>query len=181
VLATAIAVPVTVVLVLLLNRSALRHAATPPAPSTAPTVTASPSTTRFALPALRVPAPPASAAAERFCPRLLAAMPLTLTGLAARPVDSPSPNVAAWGEPPVVLRCGVPRPRGFVVGVQTFVVNGVTWFAEPHGNRTVWTVVDRPVYVEATVPAGYAGGPVSVLSTEVARTLPAQAPRPGPG
>jgi hypothetical protein len=174
-------VPVTVVLALLLNRSALR--ATHPAPSSAPTAPASsgPARSSAALPAVSVPAPPASAGASRSCPRLLAAVPLTLADLPARPVDSASPFVAAWGEPAVLLRCGVSRPRGFVVGVQTIVVNGVTWYPEPTGNRTVWTAVDRPVYVELSVPTGYASAPVAALSTEIARTLAITPVRPGAG
>jgi hypothetical protein len=166
-----VAVPVTVVLILLVNRAALQ-ARQSPTPS--PTVSAS----AAALPAVRVAAPPASASAARSCPAFLAAVPLTLDDLAARPVDSSSPYVAAWGEPPVLLRCGVPRPRAFVVGVETIVVNGVAWYPEPHGRTTVWTAVDRPVYIEATVPTGYASGPIAVLSTEIARTLPAQKPQP---
>ena len=168
--------PVTVVLVLLVNRAGLRSASSP---SPTPSPTRSVAAPRTALPTVRVAAPPASAAAARSCPAFLATLPLTLTDLAARPVDSPSPYVAAWGEPPVLLRCGVPRPPGFVVGAQTIVVNGVAWYPEPHGARTVWTAVDRPVYVEVTVPTGYASGPVAELSTGLARTLPATPPRPG--
>jgi hypothetical protein len=187
-------VPVTIVLVLLVNRSALRatQAPTPSSPPASATSASSASTSASAapatsasapgatpLPVVRVAAPPPSADAARSCPPFLAAVPLRLTDLAARPVDSPSPFVAAWGEPPVLLRCGVVRPRGFVVGAQTIAVNGVTWYPEPQGNRTVWTAVDRPVYIELSVPTGYASGPVAVLSTAITRTLPAQPARPG--
>jgi hypothetical protein len=172
-------VPVTVVLVLLVNGAALRANHAVPRAGTPSATASAAGPSRTALPPVRVAAPPASAGAVRACPRFLAAMPLTLTELAARPVDSPSPYVAAWGEPPVLLRCGVARPREFVVGAQTIVVNGVTWYPEPRGNQTVWTAVDRPVYVELTVPTGYSSGPVAELSTEVARTLPAQPARPG--
>jgi hypothetical protein len=178
-------VPVTVVLVLLVNRSALRATLPPnPTASTSPPASSSqpPSgqaTSGPPLPPVPVAAPPASAGAARYCPRFLAGLPLRLADLAARPVESPSPYVAAWGEPPVLLRCGVARPPGFAVGAQTIVVNGVAWFPQPRGNRTVWTAVDRPVYIEASVPTGYASGPVAVLSTRVAATLPAQRPRPG--
>jgi hypothetical protein len=173
-------VPVTVVLVLLLNRSALRATHSPPTASASASASA-PARSSLALPPVSVSAPPESAGASRYCPRLLAAVPLTLADLPARPVDSSSPFVAAWGEPAVLLRCGVSRPRRFVVGVQTIVVNGVTWYPEPTGNRTVWTAVDRPVYVELSVPTGYASGPVAALSTEVARTLAASPIRPGSG
>jgi hypothetical protein len=168
---------VTVVLVLLVNRAALRSADAPPTPTPSASIPAPGQ--RTGLPPVRVAAPPPSAGATRYCPRLLGMLPLTLAGLAARPVDPPSPNVAAWGEPPVVLRCGVPRPVGFVVGAQTFILNRVTWYAEQRGPQTMWTAVDRPVYLEVAVPTGYAGGPVAELSTLVARTLQAQPIRPG--
>jgi hypothetical protein len=172
-------VPVTVVLVLLVNRSALREQNGPPGLAPTAAATSTPARSSTPLPPVQIAAPPASAGAARSCPPFLAALPLTLTGLAARPVDSSSPFVSAWGEPPVLLRCGVARPRGFVIGAQTIAVNGVTWYPEPHGNRTIWTTVDRPVHIEVSVPTGYASGPVAILSTAIARTLPAQSPRPG--
>jgi hypothetical protein len=167
-----------VVLVLLFNRAALRATHTPPESAPLSVSTSAP-VPRTALAPVPVTPPPASAGAARHCPPLLAVLPPTLADLPARSVDSPSPYVAAWGEPPVLVRCGVSRPAGFVVGTQTIVVNGVTWYPEPHGSRTVWTAVDRPVYLEVTVPTGYASGPVADLSVPVARTLEAQPIRPG--
>ena len=170
----------TVVLVLLVNRAALRTTHTPAAsPAASPSASASAPGPRTALPPVAVAPPPGSAGAARHCPRMVAALPHTLTDLPARGVDPPSPYAAAWGEPPVLLRCGVPRPAGFVVGTQTIVVNGVTWYPEPHGSWTIWTAVDRPVYLELTVPTGYASGPVADLSVLVARTLEVQPVRPG--
>ena len=158
--ATAVAVPLTVVLVLLLNR-----------PGGAPAPTPSPSA--GVLPAIRVAAPPPlSAAGQRSCQELISALPTMLGTRPARPVDSPSPYVVAWGEPPVVLRCGVPRPTAFVPTAQTLVISGVTWFAERRGSTTAWTVVDRPVYVEVVAPADDASEPVARLATPVTRALP---------
>jgi hypothetical protein len=173
VVATAVAIPVAALLVLLFNRTALRAGGA--------TATASPTRSQVAaLPAVRVPAPPESAAGQRSCPGLIAALPVRLGDLLGRPVQSSSPSVLAWGEPPVVLRCGVPRPAGFVPGAPDVVgINGVTWFVQPRGERTVWTVVDRAVYIEATVPSGYASAPIPSLSDAVAGTLRAVPPRPG--
>jgi hypothetical protein len=172
VVATAVAIPVAVLLVLLLNRGALRGGA---APTAAPTGSAA-----IVLPAVPVPAPPGSTAAARACPGLIAALPVRLGELAGRPVQSPSAAVLAWGEPPVVLRCGVPRPAAFVAGAPDVVaVNGVTWFVQPRGERTVWTVVDRTVYIEAIVPSGYASAPIPPLSDAVTAALRAAPLRPG--
>jgi Protein of unknown function (DUF3515) len=166
--------PVTVALVLLFNRSALEREAS----ETGPPVTATPTGTPSLLPPVPVDPPSAAPATARACAPLAAALPATLTGLAGRPVQPATPLVAAWGEPPVVLRCGVGRPAGFVVGAQTLVVNGVTWFTEDAAGTLRWTAVDRPVYVEADVPSGYASGPVAALSATVADALPARPIRP---
>jgi hypothetical protein len=83
--------------------------------------------------------------------------------------------VVAWGEPAVVLRCGVARPPSFISSADVQLINGVTWFAERRGQTTAWTVVDRPVYVEVLVPAADASAPVARLSTPVTAALK---PRP---
>jgi hypothetical protein len=160
--ATAVAVPLTVVLALLLAR---------PGSAPAPTAPSAPA----ALPPIRVAAPPApSAAGQRSCRELISALPTTLGDRPARPVDSPSPYVVAWGDPPVVLRCGVARPAAFIATADTLVISGVTWFAERRGASTSWTVVDRPVYVEVVAPADDASDPPARLATAVGRALPAR-------
>ncbi len=45
-------------------------------------------------------------------------------------MQSDSPFAYAWGEPPVVLVCGVDRPAGFVVGVSAIQINGVQWYVD---------------------------------------------------
>ena len=169
-LATAVAVPLTAVLVLLVNRSG-----SAPEPTPSPTPPAP-----VALPPVRLAPPPAlSAAAQRSCRELVSALPTTLGDRAARPVDSPSPYVLAWGEPPVLLRCGVPRPAAYIATADTLVISGVTWFAERRGSSTAWTAVDRQVYVEVVAPADDASEPPARLSTAVARALPRTPLDPG--
>jgi Protein of unknown function (DUF3515) len=166
-LATLVAVPVTVALVLVAVVAERRGGADP-----APT----PAATAGALPAIKVPPPPRlTGAAQQACQELISALPTDLGDLPARPVDSPSPYVVAWGEPPVTLRCGVARPPAFLATAQVQQISGVTWFAEQRGQTTAWTVVDRPVYVEVLVPAADAGAPAARLSTAVAASLK---PRP---
>jgi len=167
-LATLVAVPVTIVLVAVAV-VAERHGGSAAEP-VAPAASAPAST--VALPAVKVAAPPAlSAAALRACQELVAALPTDLGDLPARPVDSSSPYVAAWGEPAVTLRCGVPRPPSFIATADVQQINGVAWFAERRGGTTAWIVVDRPVYVEVLVPAADASAPVARLSTAVAAAL----------
>ena len=171
-LATLVAVPVTLVL-LAVAVVAARHAgsgAEPVAPATSAPASAG------ALPSIKVaPPPPLSAGQQQACQELISALPTDLGDLPARPVDSPSPYVAAWGEPAVTLRCGVARPPSFVATADVQQINGVSWFAERRGATTAWVVVDRPVYVEVLAPAADASAPVARLSTAVAAALK---PRP---
>jgi hypothetical protein len=177
VVASAVALPVTVLLVLLFNRPGVGR---PSAQPTTGGTRAATSTPAAPLPAVPVSPPPGSAEADRSCPPLVAALPLRLRDLLARPVTSSSPFVQAWGEPPVLLRCGVARPAGFVVGAANVVaVNGVTWFVQEGSDRAVWTVVDRAVYVEVSVPNQYASAPIAPISDAVTQALPGVPPRPG--
>ena len=97
----------------------------------------------------------------------------------ARNVDELGKLVVAWGEPAVVLRCGVPRPAEFVAGAPNVVaVNGVSWFVQERGARNLWTVVDRPVYVEVSVPRELASTPIPPLSDAVHAALKALPLRP---
>jgi len=170
-LATLVAVPVTVVL-LAVAVLAERHGgsgAEPVAPASSAPATAKASK---ALPSVKVAPPPAlSAAQQRACQDLISALPTDLGDLPARPVDSSSPYVAAWGEPAVTLRCGLPRPPSFIATADVQQINGVTWFPERRGATTAWVVVDRPVYVEVLVPAVDASAPVARLSTAVTAAL----------
>jgi hypothetical protein len=171
-LATLVAVPVTLVL-LAVAVLAERHGGTgaaPVAPASSTPASAG------ALPPVKVPPPPAlSAAQQRACQDLISALPTDLGALPGRPVDSPSPYVAAWGEPAVTLRCGVPRPPSFIATADVQQIDGVSWFAERRGSTTAWVVVDRPVYVEVLAPAADASAPVARLSTAVTAALK---PRP---
>jgi hypothetical protein len=173
-LATLVALPLTVVLVVVAvvlgSRGGSDADPVRPAPSTPAPV---------ALPPVKLAPPPAlSAPAQRACQELVAALPTELGDLPARPVDSSSPYVAAWGDPAVTLRCGVPRPPSFIATADVQQINGVSWFAERRGGTTAWVVVDRPVYVEVLVPAAAASGPVARLSTAVAAALAPKPPDP---
>jgi len=137
-----------------------------PTPSSASTTPPAP------LPAITVSPVHRTAVADRFCPDLLAAMPYTLNGLARREVNSPGQYAIAWGAPPVIVRCGLPRPAGFVVGTGVQQIGKVQWFP-PDG--PTWTAVDRDVYVSVTVPdGGDAMGALTDVGAVIAKKLPAR-------
>jgi hypothetical protein len=133
---------------------------------------------------ISVPAPPSNAAADASCTKLLGTLPITLAALPQRPAQSSSPYVAAWGDPAVVLRCGVPRPPGLRSGSADLdiVINGVLWLPVQRKDTTVWTTVDRPVYIEVTVPKSYRQPPLAPLSDAITKALPAVCvPQAAPG
>ena len=126
------------------------------------------------LPVLPVEVPPPTPEADVNCPALMQALPLDLLGEPSRLVDSDTPYAAAWGEPPVVLVCGVPQPAGLVPGEGLFTINGVTWYVDQSDpEATVWTAVDRAVYVQVTLPADVDSAPVTALSDVLVDTVPA--------
>ncbi len=110
----------------------------------------------------------------------LPVLPLELAGEQSRRVQSDSPFGYAWGDPPISLVCGVDRPEGFGPDAALYQINGVFWFVDDSAeDTTVWTAVDRPVYVELRVPASIDSAPATVLSTAIAEALPYQDPVPG--
>ena len=148
-----------------------------PAGDDAPVADLGPSTgqQREDLPVLPVEVPPATAEADAHCPALMGALPLDLLEDPGRMVQSDTPYAAAWGEPPVVLVCGVPAPEGLVPGEGLFTINGVTWFVDQSDpDATVWTAVDRVVYVAVTLPPDVDSAPVTALSGVIAAALPAR-------
>jgi uncharacterized protein DUF3515 len=143
-------------------------------------VSGTPAPERAQLPVLPVDVPLVTPAADAACPTLMKALPLTLLDEPSRRVKSDSPFAYAWGDPPVVLVCGVDRPAGWVAGASAIQINGVQWYVDTDDpGTTVWTAVDRPVYLEVRVPASIDSGPVTALTTDIAKALPYREPRPG--
>ncbi len=69
-----------------------------------------------------------------------------------------------WGDPAIVLRCGVDEPRVLTPGSETYDpvgaefvgVNEVSWLLEEEPDGARFTTVEREVFVEMTVPDSYA-------------------------
>ncbi len=70
----------------------------------------------------------------------------------ASPVRSP---VAAWGDPAIVVRCGVARPAGLRATDQAVEVNDVAWFLEATATGYRFTTTGRVAYVEVAVPRAH--------------------------
>jgi hypothetical protein len=98
------------------------------------------------------PTPGRAAAAQ--CARLAAGLPATIEGLSTRATRPASPLTHAWGNPAVVLRCGVGRPPG-IAGSQILRVNGVRWFRQPAAGSVTWTALRPHADVALTLATSY--------------------------
>lgn len=183
IIATAVLVPVVVALAVLANvlgRDTDDAATDQAGHSAAAEVEGGTPTGRDDLPVLPVEVPPVTPEADASCPALMSLLPLDLTDEPSRRVQSDSPYAYAWGEPPIVLVCGVDRPVGYVVGVSAIQINGVQWYVDTSDpDTTVWTTVDRPVYVQVRLPASVDSAPVTALSTPIGQALAYREPEPG--
>ncbi len=115
-------------------------------------------------------------AAAQTCAGLTAALPTQIAAGRQWPVEPPSDLVAAWGAPPVVLRCGVPPPSGLQPTSPLVAVDQVTWFVESLTAGTRFTTVAREVRVEVSVPEQYqpAADVIAELSGTIADNVPAR-------
>ena len=128
-----------------------------------------------------VPPPaPTDAAAQVACARLVATLPGRLDGHERRRVAPRDALAAAWGDPPIVLRCGVGAPPLDISGEQPDVeVDGVTWRPVSQRDGYLFTTLDRVAYVEVRVPSAYAPevNPLVDLAGPVKQTVPVSAGR----
>jgi len=176
-IAIAVLVPVVVLLVVLANVLGGTEDDDGQGPAA---VDGSTPAQREDLPVLPVEVPPATPEADASCPALMGTLPLELAGEPSRRVDSDTPYAYAWGDPAIVLICGVDRPAGFVVGTSTIQINGVQWYVDTSDpDATVWTTVDRPVHVQITLPPEVDSAPVTALTPQIAAALPYREPEPG--
>lgn len=80
-----------------------------------------------------------------------------------------SERAAAWGDPAVILRCGVPEPKAFEPGAACTTIEGVDWFAEEAERGYVFTTIGRAARVEVSVPQDHR--PESELLVELASAI----------
>jgi uncharacterized protein DUF3515 len=157
--ATAIALPIAVLVGVLIFAQVIRKAEPAAAPHPA-------ATTPAAVPAAPVPvaAPKLSARAAEVCLAVTSQLPATLRDLPARRVSAGPEQNAAYGEPPITVSCGVTQPKmcatlgatGCVpLDTELLLMNQVCWYAEQGPASNVFTTMDREQPVQVTVPAGY--------------------------
>ena len=105
------------------------------------------------------------------CRSLKADLPTEIApGAVLRTVSPLSDTTAAWGSPPITLRCGVPAgsPRD-----DPYTFNGVAWAMHDDGDSRLWTTLGRKVNVVVEVPDAYSSQAelIGRLATAVNRAL----------
>lgn len=119
---------------------------------------------------------------DSVCAGLVAALPEVVDDAVRRDVslgtdgaDGASATVAAWGQPPIILRCGVAEPTGVDPTFAVLEVAGVRWRAVPGDGGTFFYTADRVAVVEVGVPSEYApeGDVLVDLAPAVRDTVPA--------
>jgi len=114
------------------------------------------------------------------CADLVAELPAEIDpGVERRDVE-PADRFAAWGEPAVVLECGVPRPDR---EEPPAIVNGVAWTVRDIGAGFRWTTRDLVVNVAVDIPDDYPNGAelVNPLAAPITATLELAPDAPPPG
>lgn len=122
-----------------------------------------------------------SSGAQADCAALTKALPQTVDNEGRRSASPGSPLTAAWGDPPITLRCGVPEPDVLRPGTKTYnpsadeaYVDGVAWLIEKVDDGYRFTAVQRAVYVELDVPSAYTPetNPLVDLAAAVIKAVP---------
>ncbi len=119
-----------------------------------------------------VPEPDGAGAAA--CRSLVAALPDVLDGAQQRAVEPVSDLTAAWGDPPIVLRCGVARPEAYEPTSLVGTYDGVDWLAVEQDDGYLFYAPGRVTWIEVDVPSAYAPepNPLIDLAPAVSASVP---------
>jgi hypothetical protein len=98
---------------------------------------------------------PALGSENKFCADLGAILPVSLGGALLRDTNPDSPGTKAWGDPAIVLRCGVPAPEAFSTASQLLTVNNVNWYPEELQAGVRFTSMETSEFVEVSIPSDY--------------------------
>jgi hypothetical protein len=119
---------------------------------------------------------PTEAGTSVNCKGLFADRPLKVAGQKNRMVEGE--NASAWGDPAIILRCGVEQPKDLGPASRCDMVDGVGWFTESTSDGYLFTTIGRDYYVSVEVPHDYApeADALADLADSVARHDPVTRP-----
>ena len=114
-----------------------------------------------------------SAADEARCQRVTDALPNTVAGQSRRKTQPAAALGGAWGDPAIVVQCGVGIPAGFSKSAACTEADGVGWFVpdsqvnDQSADVVMSTAGYRPV-LQVTVPATYRPNGLAAAMVELA-------------
>jgi Protein of unknown function (DUF3515) len=120
------------------------------------------------IPTLRL-----TAAAQARCQRLTAALPDTVAGQDRRKTQPAAALGGAWGDPAIIVQCGVGVPDDFSRTASCTQADGVGWFVpeaqvdDQSADVVMTTAGYRPV-LQVTVPATYRPNGLAAVMVELA-------------
>jgi hypothetical protein len=95
-------------------------------------------------------------AAATTCADLAEQLPTQVAAQDSRTTTPESALTSAWGDPAIILRCGVAVPAALTATSQLITVNGVDWFPQELTAGYRFTTTGRVANVELSVPDDYA-------------------------
>jgi hypothetical protein len=127
-------------------------------------------------PTVQVDAYPTVRGSSVDCIGMLGDLPPKVAGQSSRRVAGDL--AGAWGDPAIVLRCGVEKPDALRPDSECHDVNGVGWLAEKQPDGWLFTTIGRKLYISLEVPAVYnpAADALADVADLVARHVPVVKP-----
>jgi hypothetical protein len=123
------------------------------------------------------PVATASPAVQDICRQVVAALPDKVDNLRRRRTAPDNTLTAAWGNPPVLFRCGVAKPAGVTMTSMLAGINGIYWFIdETQPGVRIWTAIGRRVNVEMRIPTQH--DPPQGPLVDIAAAITAADPKP---
>ena len=110
------------------------------------------------------------------CSKFLTSLPNTFDGFDAKQISG---DKATWADTddgdPIIVRCGVNRPRDFTPSSRLQAVNGVQWFITDtiEGRGQAYVCVDHRPYVAVWVPVKAGNASITETSAAIGRALTA--------
>jgi hypothetical protein len=112
------------------------------------------------------------------CGAFTGALPAELSTVGERRDVTPESDLtAAYGDPPVGVRCGVPEPTALEPTSTLVTVDGIDWLPEELTDGWRLTTIGRTANVEVTVPTEQ--GPAPSVAADLAPTISATLPARG--
>lgn len=129
--------------------------------------------------AVEVDPPDLSGGEAESCSELVDALPETLAGQSRRAVSPDDAPAAAWGDPAIVVTCGVPQPEAYDEFSSCIDIDGTGWFAtdealEDLSSDLVVTELTHRPRVQVVVPPERRGDDrvLAGLAAPVRQALP---------